>query len=731
MIMRAIEQAYVQTANGTFVDSTTGENTRYSLRQKPEPTKKGIGYKVFVLKDGKLYPPKVANPNGAETPVGVWLDADAAPVAGETKTGRPQVKQGGKGTEGGSGKLAYRPGWHLGLIPYALQFNRKDAEGKMTLFPANFVFAEVEYAADKDYQEEAHAEGVNANGKYQHSLAGLKHLPTDGFYMYRTNPNPETDPWVITGAMKVNRILTRAEQADLVKKAGREPQQIQDGDIVTDEVVNSLNQKIADTPKFSLKVYHGSQADFDHFDHSFMGSGEGTQAFGWGTYVSEVEGIAKTYATLNSSKHGNKYLYKGKKLITSDVLMYDIVKDMLLNGNSAEDAIHNVISVQEELMKHYEDNLLGKLMIPKIRNDIKRLQSLNPSDFKVEKASRNLYEVEIPDDTGNNYLDWDKPLTDEQQKNIYQALYDLPKGQLNKMAKGNALFRNLLYKIVKNIDKETAIPALVSSNTITQNTFMDAYDTPNTGATAYHRLTDWMGGKKEASQFLSKAGFTGVKVIANHNAGGNKEGKMNYVIFDENDAKIVNHNKFSLKDNIQPIGKNQFGNVYDQFKDKPKDAFDFLLKNKSGYLKGVFHRNEIGDIDLVYGSAPNPYKGKGLAHIIRKHVETLKDFSSVDEAIDTIIDVIGNGKVKDGTIPNTFDIEKGNYRVVVAADKNGNWVLTAFDFINSAKKKKKGTATALPPSQPSDGAGAVAPNLSAAKIDNSSETAKENAEKFS
>jgi len=249
-IMRSIEQAYVKTANGTFEDSTTGEDARYSLRQKPEPTKKGIGYKVFVLKDGKLYPPMVANPNGAETPVGVWLDADAAPIAGESKTGRPQVKQGGKGTQGGSGKLAYRPGWHLGVIPYALQFNRKDAEGNKTLFPANFVFAEVEYAADKDYQDEAYQEGINANGKYQHSLAGLKHLPTDGYYMYRTNPNPETDPWVITGAMKVNRILTRAEQADLVKKAGREPQQIQEGDIVTDDVVNSINQQIANTPKF-------------------------------------------------------------------------------------------------------------------------------------------------------------------------------------------------------------------------------------------------------------------------------------------------------------------------------------------------------------------------------------------------------------------------------------------------------------------------------------------------
>lgn len=252
-IIRSIEQAYVKTAKGEVTNSETGEDVSFSLRQKPEPKKKGLGYKVFVLKDGKLYPPMVANPDGAATPVGVWLDADAAPIAGESKTGRPQVKQGGKGTQGGSGKLAYRPGWHLGVVPYAIQFNRKDAEGNKTLFPKNFVFAEVEYAADVDYQEEARQEGINPSGKYQHSLAGLKHLPTDGYYMYRTNPNPETDPWVITGAMKVNRILTRAEQAELVKNAGREPQQIQEGDIVTDDVVNSINQEIADAPKFSLK----------------------------------------------------------------------------------------------------------------------------------------------------------------------------------------------------------------------------------------------------------------------------------------------------------------------------------------------------------------------------------------------------------------------------------------------------------------------------------------------
>ena len=225
-------------------DEYSDADLLHSIRTKEPPKKTGIGYKVFVLKNGQLYPPMVANPGGEGTPVGVWLDADAAPVSGTSKTGRPQVKAGGKGTQGGSGQLAYRPGWHLGEIPYALQFNRKDGNGERTLFPNNFVWAEVEYADDVDYNDEARQEGTNASGKYQHSLAGLKHVPVDGSYKYRTNPDPRTDPWIITGAMRVNRILSREEVNDLVRKAGREPQQMQEGDVLDQESVDALNAEI-------------------------------------------------------------------------------------------------------------------------------------------------------------------------------------------------------------------------------------------------------------------------------------------------------------------------------------------------------------------------------------------------------------------------------------------------------------------------------------------------------
>ena len=550
LILRSIEQAYVKTANGQITNSETGEDVSFSLRQKPEPKKKGIGYKVFVLKDGKLYPPMVANPDGAATPVGVWLDADAAPIAGESKTGRPQVKQGGKGTQGGSGKLAYRPGWHLGVVPYAIQFNRKDAEGNKTLFPKNFVFAEVEYAADVDYQEEARQEGINPSGKYQHSLAGLKHLPTDGYYMYRTNPNPETDPWVITGAMKVNRILTRAEQADLVSKAGREPQQIQEGDIVTDDVVNSINQEIADAPKFSLKVYHGSGADFTEFDFDHMGEGAGSQAFGWGGYVTSSEEIGKSYVELTRKKP--TYVYNGKEMSEDDLRSVLLDKVGIDNANILDDFLYNLekygVSEAKSILRkgdyaYFKDLLKGTRgsIRSGYQNKVDAAELiLAPRNIRVKKYKGNLYEVDIPDDNGSNYLDLDAPITDE---------------LIDKVAK---VLPSLRSYDIKDLKKD--------------RTFDNFYKT-----ISMRSVTDdaSFNDDKAASQLLASLGYTGIKYKAGRNFGGAEEGDTNYVIFKPEDMRITEHTKFSLR----------LKSAIEETETNPSDAQKESGNYKKGHIK--------------------------------------------------------------------------------------------------------------------------------------------------
>ncbi len=165
------------------------------------------------------------------------------------------------------------------------------------------------------------------------------------------------------------------------------------------------------------KVYHGSQADFDHFDHSFMNSGEGAQAYGWGTYVSEVEGIARSYAVKNAKKHSgatyaewNDY-YEANVSYVNKKAYYELavanvqfLKRSIADKNLSDD-LHDYY---EKSLKDKEAEVLtlrGEMLEAKARSE-EAERVYNEAENK--KPVRNLYTVEIPDDTGDNYLGWDK-----------------------------------------------------------------------------------------------------------------------------------------------------------------------------------------------------------------------------------------------------------------------------------------------------------------------------------
>ncbi len=194
------------------------------------PKEKKTGYKVFALIDGKLYPPVVANPEGEPTPTGEWIPCSAPPIIGySVAEHRPKVKTGGKGTSRNLGNLAFRPGWHLGLVPYAPQFfYKKNEKEKLVIdghyvFPKELVFAECEYQSDNDLSDESYQNGLTKNGKYQHSRAGIPRIPKNAFYRYRTNPDPSSADWIITGAIKVGRILSPDEVNEINREAGLPP----------------------------------------------------------------------------------------------------------------------------------------------------------------------------------------------------------------------------------------------------------------------------------------------------------------------------------------------------------------------------------------------------------------------------------------------------------------------------------------------------------------------------
>ena len=351
-------------------------------------------------------------------------------------------------------------------------------------------------------------------------------------------------------------------------------------DVVTDSeemqrVIDTENERTRMMGAGSVRehrVYHGSGADFDAFDHSHMGEGEGAQAYGWGTYVTEVEGIGRTYAIQNTTKHNDalRALQHDVDAISDqldrqrDDLKYDEEQLKRANEWRAE------AELDYELFKDEAEELKEKYgeSSPKYRNhlfydiytdEMKRAQSSVKSteesiQYRKEKIAelekalkdkqaeiddlpkefpRHLYTVEIPDDNGVNYLDWNSSLSKEQKDTITKALKRLKVDLTYYESRGFSL----------------------------DDTFADIYYFL-TIALRHTRKWEDVNAIRASSKFLYSLGFTGIKYPADNMRGGRKDGAKNYVIFNENDAKITDHTRFLRTADGEVYGLVKDGRIY-------------------------------------------------------------------------------------------------------------------------------------------------------------------------
>ena len=242
------------------------------------------------------------------------------------------------------------------------------------------------------------------------------------------------------------------------------------------------------------RVFHGSGAEFDAFDHSHMGEGEGAQAYGWGTYVTEVEGIGRAYAR-------NPWQMKINELESNISRAKEKLPFMPPSDTKTE---------LENNIKEWEEELA-----------------------KLENGNRHLYTVEIPDDNGENYLHWEKPLTREQ---IVRITEKLKSGGWNVVDGNHPTFEKNGERIVLNERAQ--------------------------GRDVYAELEEALGSDKAASEFLSSVGFTGISYPAEYRSGGRNDGARNFVIFNESDAQITDHIRFFRTANGQAYGFTVNGKIY-------------------------------------------------------------------------------------------------------------------------------------------------------------------------
>lgn len=351
-------------------------------------------------------------------------------------------------------------------------------------------------------------------------------------------------------------------------------------------------------PKFSIRTYHGTGASFDKFDLSHALEGEGSESFGHGVYVTNSSKIGREYAQ-RAKNRKMEDLYKNMRYpdgVKGDIfkrrVFGEMVNDVATGGSVASakefakkrvGADANDIQRTLENLKdrekgtEYEQNLKDRLA--EYKEGLNWIDSLD-EDY-LTQGNVNRYDVDIPDDNGSNYLDWEGTIPDSLDKqkvaeDAYKVVSDNQGFNDFKATPLNDFIAHTLKTYVNTTDVAGRVEKLKSDikdvienyvadddvlalneylkdatpddvlATIWYNDLVRDIKDADLGEELYRKLSTYVG-DNAASQILSDNGLVGIKYPAGMIHGGAKEGDYNYVIFDENNANIVGNTRFSLR----------------------------------------------------------------------------------------------------------------------------------------------------------------------------------------
>ena len=136
-------------------------------------------------------------------------------------------------------------------------------------------------------------------------------------------------------------------------------------------------------------------------------------------------------------------------------------------------------------------------------------------------------------------------------------------------------------------------------------------------------------------------------------------------IDESNEFHYANNNDLEFSDkNKELLGTEYF--------DIGQEAITKLMNEKNRFIRNAFHRNDIGDIALIWGDDK-----KGLCHIIKRRKETKQPLRKLLQSME---EVINNGTLNRGN-NNEFLIKyKGKVIVTMAHLSNDmlQFIVTAF-----------------------------------------------------
>ena len=282
---------------------------------------------------------------------------------------------------------------------------------------------------------------------------------------------------------------------------------IKKSDLAKDNIFDGIAEVKAPTDNEpGIIAFHGSGADFDRFGLDKIGTGEGSQAFGYGLYFTDSEDIAKFYReTLRQERN---MLHLDGKMLDSVYTADNVEKfgDYVAKNfpSSIHDDVYMVLDNLGQGLGSIQDadNLASgtfrtateKQIYNKIRKDLSLPELPEGKTYKVALAPK-------PDEL----LDYDKPLSE--QPEMLKKLQNITEFKTYKSQFGNT----------DNLEKLTG-KELYSF-------LEDNKAVPQKG--------------KEVSKQLNDVGIKGIKYKAGQLSGIKDSKNTNFVIFDENLINIL------------------------------------------------------------------------------------------------------------------------------------------------------------------------------------------------
>jgi len=304
---------------------------------------------------------------------------------------------------------------------------------------------------------------------------------------------------------------------------------------MTGQPTRSLLGQMTPKPKL-LDVYHGTPHTFQptprnplgEFDASKIGTGEGNQAYGIGTYVAEAPVVAKEYRRKLGGvdvKLGNTSLDEIIAKGGEDAQAAQRLKRDFTNPSIAQ----NPDDVSNPSFWKETENFYQTIDSPE-NSGVKKLLDKFGSISADTKGS--LYKVDLPDEKIATMLDWDKPMTEQEMISLYDRMQQSPLASFAKPFQDNFYAR------------------------------MNAGRPTTDGQDLFIELTKELGGQKQVSDYLRSIGVSGIKYLDEVSRGATGAGKWK-LKFANGEEKIYN---FKPEDDVlksigataEPIGTRNF-----------------------------------------------------------------------------------------------------------------------------------------------------------------------------